>query len=295
MMKIHLIPCFTILIITMLPVEVACAQAKPAAQDETGFSSYLSFGGSANSDGQVYEINSIVGYSFTRHFGMDLGVPIYFVIASGSTTGGNSGNGIGNPSVDLRWRFLNQTLSYGSVLTGSAPLGDSRLGLSTGRATFDWTNRVEHSFSRVTPFLEAGLSNTTSDSRLFLRPYTTLGLNSHFRGGVQINIWKSIAVGGSGYDILPFGNQTVFSRVSIVPAGTGVGPSHGRGFQTSQQTTGTADIARDNGFSAWLDAGLNSYMDAELAYTRSIHYDLNSVSFSLGLNVGRLIRRSARQ
>ncbi len=147
----------------------------------------------------------------------------------------------------------------------------------------------------MTPFLEAGLSNTTSDSRLFLRPYTTLGLNSHFRGGVDVNVWKSISVGGAAYDILPFGNQTVFSRVSKAPTGNGAGASHGRNFQTSQQTTGTAEIARDNGFSTWLDAGLNSYVDAELGYTRSIQYDLNSVSFSLGFNVGSLIRRNARQ
>jgi hypothetical protein len=174
-------------------------------------------------------------------------------------------------------------------------MGSSKLGLSTGRATFDWTNRFEHSFSQLTPFLEAGLSNTTSDSRLFLRPYTTLGLNSHFRGGADVNVWKSVSVGGSVYDILPFGNQTVFSRVSKVPSGNGAGASHGRNFQTSQQTTGTADIARDNGFSTWVDASLNSYMDAELGFTRSVHYDLNSVSFSIGFNVGRLVRRNARQ
>ncbi len=66
-------------------------------------------------------------------------------------------------------------------------------------------------------------------------------------------------------------------------------------FQTSQQTTGTAEIARDNGFSTWVDISPNPYVDAELGYTRSIHYDLNSVSFSLGFNVGRLVRRNAHQ
>jgi hypothetical protein len=145
----------------------------------------------------VYELNSSIGYTFNRHFGMDLGLPIYFVNVSGSTTGTSLDSGIGNPWVDLRWKFLNPTLGYGSVLTGSAPVGDSKLGLSTGRATFDWANRFEHTFSQVTPFLEAGLSNTTSDSRLFLRPYTTLGLNGHFRGGVNVNVWKSLRVGGA--------------------------------------------------------------------------------------------------
>jgi len=288
-MRNGLVSCFTVLIGTIFLVVSALAQAKPAPPDDTGFTSYVEFGGTANSLGQVYELNSSIGYTFTEHFGIDLGVPVYFVNASSSTTGATSSSGVGNPSVDLRWKYLHPAFNFASVVTGSAPVGDSKLGLSTGRATFDWTNRFDRTFSQVTPFLEAGLSNTTSDSRLFLRPYTTLGMNTHFRGGAEVNVWKSLSVGASGYDILPFGNQTVFSRVTNMPHGNA---AHGRNFQVTQQTTGIADIARDNGFSTWLDATLNRYMDAELGYTRSVHYDLNSVSFSLGFNVGRLLRNS---
>jgi hypothetical protein len=291
-MRNRLTSCFTILLISIFLAVSAFGQAKPAARDDTGFTSYVEFGGTANSLGQVYELNSSMGYTFSQHFGMDLAVPFLFVNASSSITGGTSGSGVGNPSVDLRWKYLHPVVNFASVVTGAAPLGDSKLGLSTGRATFDWTNRFDRTFSQVMPFLEAGFSNTTSDSRLFLRPYTTLGLNTHFRGGAEVNVWKSLGLGAAAYDILPFGNQTVFSRVTGVPSGNGAGASHGRNFQVTQQTTGSADIARDNGFSTWLDATLNHYVDAELGYTRSVHYDLNSVSFSLGFNVGRLVRRS---
>jgi hypothetical protein len=293
-MKTHLMRLLGSAIVAILLVASAWAQANPAGEDDRGLTSYVLFGGTANSDGQIYLLNSSIGYNLNKHFGVDLGVPVYFVNAS-SISGGVSGNGVGNPSLDVRWKFLSPTLSYGAVLTGSAPLGNTNIGLNTGRATFDWTNRVEHSFSRVTPFFEAGLSNTTSDSRLFVRPYTTLGLNTHFRPGAEISLWKSIAVGGSAYDIVPFGNQTVFSRVNNLPGGSAAGTSHGRAFQSSQQTIGTAAIARDDGFSTWVDTGLNPYIDTEIGYTRSVHYDLNSVSFSLGFNVGRLLRRSARQ
>lgn len=272
---------------------VATAQSKPApaTQNDTGITSYVEFGGTSNSDGQVYELQSNIGYTFTKHFGMDLGVPVYFVNPSSSATGSTSGSGIGNPSVDLRWKSLNPTLTYGSVLTGSAPLRNSKRGWSTGRATFDWTNRIDRAFSMVTPFLEGGISNTTSDSRRFVRPYTTLGLNTHFQGGASVDVWKSISVGASLYDIVPFGNQTVFSRVTRA-SGSSATASHGRNFQSNQQTSGGADIARDNGFSTFVDFSPNSYVDAELGYTRSVHYDLNSVSFSLGFNVGRLVRKS---
>jgi hypothetical protein len=291
-MKNRLIRRFTVLVGIILLAASAVAQAKPPAQD-TGLTSYVEFGGTTNSAGQVYELDSNIGYTFTEHFGMDLGVPVYLVNTSSSTTGATSGSGVGNPSVDLRWKYLHPAVNFASVVTGSAPLGDSKLGLSTGRATFDWTNRFDRTFSQVTPFLEAGFSNTTSDSRLFVRPYTTLGLNTHFRGGAEVNVWKSLSIGGAAYAILPFGDQTVFSRVTKVPNGNSAGASHGRNFEVSQQTTGTADIAQDNGFSTWLDASLTPYLDAELGYTRSIHYDLNSVSFSLGLNVGHLLRTNA--
>jgi len=273
-MRNRRISCLTVFIATIFLTASALAQAKPAAQD-TGLTSYVEFGGTTNSDGQVYELDSNVGYTFTQHFGMDLGVPFYFVNPSSSTTGTTSGSGVGNPSVDLRWKYLHPAINFASVASGSAPLGDSKLGLSTGRATFDWTNRFDRTFSQVTPFLEAGFSNTTSDSRLFVRPYTTLGLNTHFRGGAEVDVWKSLSAGAAGYDIAPFGNQTFFSRA------------------TRKQTIGPADIARDNGFSTWLDASLTPYLDAELGYTRSVHYDLNSVSFSLGLNVGHLLRKNA--
>jgi hypothetical protein len=271
------------------------SQVVPAANQEDGVTAYVQFGGTTNSLGQIYAINSSIGYTFTPHFGVDVGLPMYFVNGSPSTAGAISDSGIGNPWVDVRWKFLNPTLSYGSVLMGSAPFGDSKLGLGTGRATFDWTNRFEHSFSAVTPFLEAGLSNTTTDSQLFLRPYTTLGMNGHFRGGVDVKPWKRVSVGGSAYEILPFGNQTVFSRVDQSPNLSGPGASHGRTFQNSQQITGTATIADDNGFSTWVDVSPNPCVDAELGYTRSVHYDLNSVSFSLGFNLGRMIRRSEHQ
>jgi len=291
-MRNHLVFYFNLLLFTICFAVTTFGECKPVTQSDTGFASYIEFGGTTNSLGQFYELNSSIGYTFTQHFGMDLAIPFLLVNASGSTTGGTSGSGVGNPSVDLRWKYLHPAVNFASVLTGAAPLGDSKLGLSTGRATFDWTNRFDRRISRVTPFLEAGFSNTTSDTQLFLRPYTTLGLNTHFRGGAEVNIWKSLSLGAEAYDILPFGNQTVFSRVTGVPSGNGPGASHGRNFQVTQQTTGSADIARDDGFSTWVDANLNHYVNSELGYTRSVHYDLNSISFSLGLNVGRLLRRS---
>lgn len=74
--------------------------------------------------------------------------------------------------------------------------------------------------------------------------------------------------------------------------GPGAVSSHGP-FQNNQQITGSSDLAYDNGFSAWIGASPSAYLDMQLGYTRSIQYDLNSVSFGIGVNVGRLYHRSA--
>jgi hypothetical protein len=270
--------------------------SKPNPQDEKGFTSYGEFGGSSNSDGQVYELDSSVGYTFSKHFGMDLGVPFYFVHASSSTVGGStSNNGLGNPRLDLRLKFNNPAVNYGSVLTGWAPTADTRKGLSTGRATFDWTNRLDRSFSRLTPFAEAGVANTITDSRLFVRPFTSLGVNAHFQAGTNFDLWKFFSVGASAYDILPSGQQTIFSKLVRQQSGSSLSnSSHGRVFEKNAQTTGSAAIARDNGYSAWIDANPNRYLDLELGYTHSVHYALNTVSFSMGVNVGQLARSGGR-
>ena len=273
---------------------MAQSAPKPApATKENGLTAYVEFDGTADSEGQEYLLNSSVGYNFNEHFGTDIGVPVYFVrAASTATTAAYSSNGVGNPFVDFRLKYLNPAVNFGSKLTGFVPVGDSKRGFSTGRGAFDWTNRVEHAFEQLTPFVEAGIANTTLDSRLFVRPYTTLGFNAHFNAGADYDLWKFFSVGASAYDILPSGQQTVFSRV-MPGASTAGNGKHGRVFQTTQQTTGSADIARDDGFSAWIDANPGRALDLELGYTRSMHYDLNAVSFSIGVNLAHLRHQAA--
>jgi hypothetical protein len=281
-MKHHAVLSVIVLIAVAAASAVAQTAPKPAAQDATGFTSYAEFGGTSNSEGQIYELTTSIGYDFNPHFGADVGVPIYFIRPS-SSAGGTSTNGVGNPFVDLRLKFLNPMVNFGSVLTGFVPVADSKKGLSTGRGTFDWTNHFDHSFSSLKPFAEVGIANTIVSTAMFVRPYTTLGFNTHVQGGASYDLWKFFSLGASAYDIVPSGQQTVFSRVAQGAAG-----QHGRVFEGNQQTTGSADIAKDNGFSAWVEASPNRVVDLELGFTRSMHYDLNSVSFMIGFNLKQL-------
>jgi hypothetical protein len=283
---------FATLALIAVPGATAIAQAAPAqsGSEEKGFTSYVQFAGTSNSDGQVYKLDPSVGYNFSEHFGADVGIPLYFVRASSTTTGTTSTNGIGNPYVDMRVKFLNPLLNFSSVLTGYAPAGDSKKGLSTGHGTYDWTNHFDHAFSSLTPFAELGIANTVTDSLLFTRPFTTFGFNTHLEGGAKYAVWKIVSVGASSYDIIASGQQTVFSKV--VPGAANAASTSHNVFLNNQQTTGTADIARDDGFSTWIEGHPGQVVELELGFTRSIHYDLNSVSFNLGLNLGRLYRKS---
>src|SRR5712691_9218538 len=100
----NLVVAFLAVLITIMPVAAQSNSAsRPNPQDDKGFTSYAEFGGSSDSDGRVFELDSSIGYNFTKHFGMDMGVPIYFVQASSSTTGGStSNNGLGNPHLPRR-------------------------------------------------------------------------------------------------------------------------------------------------------------------------------------------------
>jgi len=268
----------------------AQASGYPAGH-ERGFTLYEAFEGSANSDGVVTALTTSVSYKFNDHFSAGFGVPVYFDRTS-SSTGATSSAGIGDVFVTLHGVWKSPLLNYGTALTGSAPIGNSSHGLSTGHATFDWDNRLEHDFGFVTPFVDAGLANSVTDTRYFLRPFTSFGKLLHSEAGADLDLSRSFTLTLSAYDVLPFGTQTVFSR--FVNAGSaGKGGQHGRVFEVSHSTTGTADLTRDNGYTAGLAYSPTPYLDFEVGYTRSVQFALNTVSFGVGFNVSSFFSRNS--
>ena len=262
-----------------------------------GITFYESFRGSSNTLGQVMKLDTKAGYNFNKYFGVDFGIPVYSVRSSANSTTSGSGSvtGLGNAYVDLRLTVANPLLNFASILEGTAPTGDASKGFSTGRATFDWANHLDHSFFfGFTPFVNLGAANTISDTRFFTRPFSSLGLVGHFEGGADYKVLHFFSVGASAYDIVPSGQQKVFSRlISSQPSVPGVTTRRGGGvFEKNRETTGTAAIDRDNGYSAWLDVSPLPFINLELGYSRSVQFDLNTVSFSVGFNLGYLIRKT---
>lgn len=275
------------------------AQSQPdspnvgTGQNGKGFISRVEFGGSANTLGQEFILNGSAGYQFNPHFALNFGVPLYITHTSATAaTPSTTSSGVGDPYMQLLFKVPSPTLNYSSAITTSVPLGDTTKGLSTGRVGIDWNNRFDHSFSRLTPFVAAGLGNTIRDTRFFRRPFTSLGFNTHFEGGADIDMGHNFSIGGSAYGILPSGQQKVFSKI-VEKGASGISGKHGA-FGSAHETVASADATRDHGFSTWIDANPNKFLDLELAFSRSMSYDLNTVSFTIGLNLGQLTREGSR-
>jgi hypothetical protein len=272
------------------------AQSSPnAAGSEKGVVFYESFEGDSDSDGQVMVFTSSASYHFNQHFSAGIGIPFYVDHVSPSTTGTSSSSGVGNVFATVRAAWKNPLLNYATSITGAAPSGDSKKGLSTGYATFNWDNRLDHDISVLTPFVDLGLANSVTDTRQFLRPFTTYGYLAHFEAGSDVDLTHSFSLTLSGYDIAPWGTQSLISR--IVPAGTpgkSGSASHGRAFENSPVTTGGATLTSDDGISTDLSFNPKPYLDFDLGYSRSVHYALNSVSVGIGVNLSSLFGKSVR-
>jgi hypothetical protein len=263
---------------------------KPAMRSEDHFTWTEQFDGSSNTEGQVMLLNSSVGYLFGQHLLVDAGVPVYFIRASTTTASGasstNSFTDLGDVYGQVRLSFPGPALNFKTQLTGRAPTGSTSNGISTGHATYDWTNRIDRDFGHWTPFLEMGLANSIPDTFVYRRPFASYGELAHFQAGAAYHFVNWISVAASAFDVAPWGSQTIDSRVG----GNGSGATgHGPPFLQSRQTTGGSSLAADNGFSTGFGISPSKAIDFTVGYSRSTHYDLNTVSFGIAVNMRAIL------
>jgi hypothetical protein len=280
------------------------AVSSPAENKADGFTTGWTLGthfeGSYSGDGGVYDVGSALGYNFSRHFGIDAGVPLYFVSSSSTIKKNNpgavSGVGVGTFFTDLRLNYPNQSLNYSSAIHLTAPTADTKKGLSTGHATWNLANHFDHAFGDFSPFLDAGVGNTVMDTRFFHHPFITYGYNAQFNGGVEYDPGK-FSFSALAYDVAPWGNQTVISRVfrcgSAAKCSAGAPTKDRKSYTTASVSTGAADLVRDNGFNASIDYKPVGYLDLEFDVSRSVPLQLNSYSFGIGVDLSWVLRPHA--
>jgi hypothetical protein len=270
-------------------------------QDNAGFyrgwTLGTSFEGSTSGDGSVYDFGTSVGYNFSRNFGVDLGVPYYFVgtpsAVKTKNPGAVSGSGIGNVGMDLKWLFPRETITYASTVHLGAPTGDIAKGFSNGHATWNWTNHVEHGWGMFTPFIDGGVGNTVPDSHYIKKPFMTFGYNLAFEAGTQVDAGP-VSFSASAYDIAPWGPQTVISKVYRCTSGTKCGSAgkttDRKSYLNSNVSTGDASLTRDNGFNFGVEFKPTKTVDLEAGYSHSVPLRLNTFSFGISLDVAGVLR-----
>ncbi len=282
------------------------ASGPNASQDNAGFYPGWMLGtrfeGSTSGDGSVYDLGMGAGYNFSHRFGVDLGIPYFFVGIPTSIKGKNptavSGNGLGDLGANIRFFLPGKATNYATAVHLGAPSGDKSKGFSTGHATWNWSNHIEHGWGNFTPYIDAGVGNTVPDSRHFRRPFTTFGYNAAFEAGTQADAGP-ISLSGSAYDVAPWGPQTVVSRVFRCSSGSkcsAAGKTTNRkNYLNSSVSSGDASLARDNGFNAsaeYKPPKLNA-LDLEVDYSRSVPLRLNTFSFGIALDVAGVLRSHA--
>ncbi|MBN2339726.1 MAG: hypothetical protein JXP48_14460 [Acidobacteria bacterium] len=243
-----------------------------------------------------------------------------------------AGGGVGNAWVGVRGMVRRSGVYFSSGIRAAAPTGDVDRGLSTGRVTVDWSNYVDVALGDWNPFGRAGIANTVSDTHFFTRPFSSLGLVGHFEGGLGWHPVSWAGVGASGYAVVPSGEQKIYSRlverpgtgsgsgpgavtgmVSLMAVGGSGGSDAGNGttagdggagggstagagasrpFETESVIIGESDLARDHGFSGWVDFYPGSNVMLEIGYSRSVSYDSNSLFFSVNLDLMGMMRKS---
>src|SRR5204863_1470444 len=120
------------------------------------------------------------------------------------------------------------------------------------------------------------------------RPYTTLGVLSHFKAGLGLPLGKRLNFEFAGYENLPLGLQKLYSQeFNRGPGSTSSGSGNNTSAPIYEQVAtaiGTG-FTEDNGFSTGLNADLEPYLVKGFNYDRSAPQKIDSCAFTIGIPV----------
>jgi hypothetical protein len=204
-----------------------------------------------------------IGYSFNDIFSIDASIPIYLYRLAETRSTHPKPNALlvprrielGDVVLAFHAQFIPRSYQY--QLTGlvTAPTGDELYGLSTGRVTFDISNRFERTFGRITPNLEIGAGDSiTLVNRIVNKNYTSLGPLAHFQIGLGVELFRGMSFETDAYEQLPIGDQKIYGPSRNGKATVVVGHN----------------VTEDNGFVNALDVPLDRHITFTGYYSRSL-------------------------
>jgi len=282
---------FLIAILTASAVR-ARGQAEPTGRGGHGVKLYVAFEDSGSSSGSVMQMSNTLGYDFTKSLGADVILPLYFVLPPSQKDGfAAPATGLGNVALDARGSLDLWLVDYSPTATVAFPTGSTTKGFSTGSITYDLDNNFEHDFGLVAPFLDVDVGNSLDNGsnparKKIQRPYLTLGNVANFTAGPQFHLPKRVTLSGDIFYTLPWGPQTLLSRI-VRPGSTGKA-LHNRRYEIASKTIGGATLIQDEGFDASVAYSPTRYLDLTVAFNRSVRFDLDTFSFTVGFNLSKM-------
>jgi hypothetical protein len=281
--KSWIFACLAILAVAASPTRLWAQYNDPAtAYRESGFTIFEEMRGVESDQGQFAIADTSIGYMFNNHIALDIGEPVFFARATLPTIQPHEWRiDGGDPYGDLRLSFDNPWLDYDTIFTVTVPIHGTSV-LSTGRVGLDWFNHFEHSFGRLTPFVNGGVADGILDTSQLNQPFRlvqnfkTLGFIGDAEGGMMLGVAPHLRIGGSYYALLPAGDQKVYINgvqdLYLLPA-----------------NVSTADITHDRGYTGFARVTLSRYLYAEAAYVHSIPLNDDAATVTIGVDVRSLL------
>ncbi len=315
----------------------APALAQPAATSPVSrpaFEGYLGFTQAHDGSGfWTSEIDSGVQIELGHDLTFRSGAPLYVgrtVEASAvSETGATAKQRVttfGDPYLGFTYVLRRDIFTYTATATGTIPVTDSHVGLSTGRVTFDQSNRFSHDVGPMEVFGEAGFGNSAMNSPVLgdgisrrAEPFVALGPEVHLRGGFDLGIGNYVWVSAAAYKVVPFGIQKLYRATVPGQQNDGIdstergspkdnvqgrggnygGAENSAGQRTlingkgrvvglAQETTGTSSLTADYGFGTSLGINLRRRVELSFDYERSQRFAFNTASVTVGYRFGSL-------
>lgn len=294
-----------IAIFCWMPVR-SIAQDSPTQKTQTadlsntvGTTAFAQFVATRSNLGTIYNEGVGVGYNFSEHFGGDIGLTMYTVQSPFSNVVNRDWRWttlLGDPFIDFRYTTKSHGIKMTSIITGTIPASGGTRVYSTGRFGVDWFNHFETDYKGFKPFVNFGAANETVDRYVFprpfdiARPYQTLGVISDFEGGANYTVLRHYSIGASAYALAPIGPQKMFSRLVSPDSPVSGDANHHRLWNNAFETVGNSTIARDNGYSGWVEVGRIKNLKVQVGYTYSIHYAYGTAFVMLRFDGTSLIR-----
>jgi hypothetical protein len=184
-----------------------------------GFSAGVTFSGVHDSSVGWYAVTTpAVSYNFSPHYSADASLSIYpyrlvqsqdpqadrrLVKATGE---------LGDTLIGVHVGF--NPGKFWNTATGSftVPTGNRTDGLSTGKVTFDFSNRLERYFNCAGLLVDLGVGDSSGlFNSVVTKDYNSLGPLAHFQTGVVLLLPSRSYIQSVAYEQLPFDSQTIYT------------------------------------------------------------------------------------